>query len=66
MPRWKSAEKRLPKPSASMEAGSNLFAVRTTFKVTGGDSVTAAVGIVLRDGEDELRHGKNWISYAEP
>jgi rhamnogalacturonyl hydrolase YesR len=50
----------------SMEAGSNLFTVSTTFKVTGGDSVTAAVGIVLRDGEDELRHGKNWISYAEP
>ena len=50
----------------SMEAGSSLFTVRNTFKISGDGSVTATAGIVLRKGDDKLRHGKNWISYAEP
>ena len=49
-----------------METGSNLFSVRNSFKISGGGAVTAAVGIVLRDGDDALQHGKNWIGYAEP
>jgi len=50
----------------SMEIGSNLFAVRNSFKISGGGSLTAAVGIVLREGDDELRNGARWIGYAEP
>lgn len=50
----------------SMETGSNLFKVQNTFRISGGGSVMAAVGIVLREGDDDLRHGKNWIGYAEP
>lgn len=50
----------------SMETGSNLFKVQNSFKISGGGSVTAAIGIVLREGNDELRHGNNWVGYAEP
>jgi len=50
----------------SMEAGSNLFKVQNTFHIEGGDSVMAAVGIILRDGPGQIRHGKNWLGYAEP
>lgn len=50
----------------SMETGSNLFTVKNSFNISGGGSLTAAVGIVLRKGQDELRHGENWIRYAEP
>ncbi len=50
----------------SMDAGSNLFKVQNTFRIKGGGSVMAAIGIVLREGKDELQHGENWLSYAEP
>ncbi|AKJ65652.1 glycoside hydrolase family 88 protein [Kiritimatiella glycovorans] len=50
----------------SMQAGRNLFTAQSTFRVEGADSITAAVGIVLRDDQGRLEHGENWISYAGP
>lgn len=48
-----------------MEKGSNFFEVRSTLSVEGAEEVMAAAGLVLREG-GEIRHGKNWIAYAEP
>lgn len=50
----------------SMEAGSNLFKVQNSFRIEGGGSVTAAIGILLREGKDEIQHGNKWLGYAEP
>jgi unsaturated rhamnogalacturonyl hydrolase len=49
---------------------SNFFEARSTFKLSGAEEVTVGIGLALRvkEGvlEGELRHGKNWIAYAEP
>jgi len=49
----------------SMEAGSSLFKVESTFSIKGAESATVAIGIVLREGQDDFQHGSNWLSYAE-
>jgi unsaturated rhamnogalacturonyl hydrolase len=50
-----------------MKAGSNFYEVNSTFRVEGAKEVTIAAGIVLRrEKGGELRHGDNWIAYAEP
>jgi hypothetical protein len=50
-----------------MKKGSNFHEVNSTFRIEGADEVTIGAGIVLRKGNGgELRHGDNWIAYAEP
>ena len=50
----------------SMKAGTNFFKVESTFNIDGADEATVAIGIVLRGTKGELKHGANWMSYAEP